>query len=79
MSSEIDFSGSNGGWGRGGMEEELDFLLAISGDEKLLRRVNEFDGAETCRSTGTGKGSDAKWRVEGGKTQEVLAVFAACV
>jgi trehalose 6-phosphate synthase/phosphatase len=76
LSPELDFGGSTGGGSKG---EELDFLLAISGDEKLLRRVNEFDGAETCRSTGTGRGSDAKWRVEGGKTQEVLAVFAACV
>lgn len=50
--------------------DDLDFLLAISGDEKLLRRLNEFDGSETC-STG-GKGTDAKWRIEPGNVAGAL-------
>ena len=41
---------------------DLDFVLAISGDEKLLRRLNEFDAAETCSTRG--KGTDARWRLD---------------
>jgi hypothetical protein len=54
--------------------DDLDFLLAVSGDEKLLRRLNEFDGSETC-STG-GKGTDAKWRIEPGNVGDALRVLA---
>lgn len=49
---------------------DLDFLLAISGDEKLLRRLTEFDGSETCSTSG--KGTDAKWRTESDKVAEAL-------
>ncbi|KAG6875569.1 hypothetical protein C0992_003285 [Termitomyces sp. T32_za158] len=41
---------------------DVDFILAVSGDEKLLRRLNEVDGAETCSTSG--RGTDAKWKVE---------------
>ncbi len=67
---------SAGGIGTGSGENviphEIDFLLAISSDEKLLTRLNEVEGAETV-STG-GKGTDAKWRVE---SEEALGVLRA--
>ena len=47
-----------------------DFVLAISKDEKLMRRLNELDNAETC-STGS-KGTDAKWKL---RPEEVLPVL----
>jgi len=68
-----------GGYGAGGYDEsaahgEVDFLLAISSDEKLLRRLNEFDGAETVSTSG--KGTDAKWRLESEAAVDVLKGFA---
>ncbi|KAJ7102405.1 glycosyltransferase family 20 protein [Mycena belliarum] len=58
---------------------ERDLILAVTGDEKLIRRLNEFDAAETV-STG-GKATDARWRldVERGSAErvvEALEVFA---
>ncbi|KIY70060.1 glycosyltransferase family 20 protein [Cylindrobasidium torrendii FP15055 ss-10] len=50
-----------------------DFILAVSGDEKLLTRLNELDNAETCSTSG--KGTDAKWRVERASALELLKVF----
>ena len=47
-----------------------DFVLAVTKDEKLMRRLNELDNAETC-STGN-KGTDAKWKL---KPQEVIPVL----
>ena len=38
---------------------DLDSVLAVSGDEKLLRRLNEIDAVETCSTRG--KGTDAQW------------------
>lgn len=55
-----------------GSEDEIDFLLAISSDEKLLTRLNEIDGAETVSTSG--KGTDGKWRLEG---EEVVGVLKA--
>ena len=43
------------------METDIDFALAVSSDEKLLRRLNELDFAETV-STGE-DGTDAKWKL----------------
>lgn len=40
----------------------VDFVFAISKDEKLVRRLNDLDNAETC-STGD-KGTDAKWKLK---------------
>ncbi|TFK37501.1 alpha,alpha-trehalose-phosphate synthase [Crucibulum laeve] len=57
-----------------GVGADLDFLLAISSDEKLLRRLNEFDGSETV-STG-GKGTDAKWKLDPTHALSVLEPFA---
>ncbi|KNZ73603.1 Putative alpha,alpha-trehalose-phosphate synthase [UDP-forming] 106 kDa subunit [Termitomyces sp. J132] len=63
--------GSGASSSSGGVIEPT-FILAISGDEKLLRRLNEVEGAETC-STG-GRGTDARWRV-GRETGEVVRVL----
>lgn len=40
---------------------DVDFILAVGKDEKLMRRLNELEGVETV-STGV-KGTDAKWRL----------------
>lgn len=50
----------------------IDFVMAIGGDQKLLRRLNELDNAETV-TTGW-KGSDAKWRLA---KEDVLATLLA--
>ena len=57
------------------METDIDFALAVSGDEKLLRRLNELDGAETC-STRANKGTDAKWRLDVDQVVPTLWRFA---
>ncbi|RDB18114.1 putative alpha,alpha-trehalose-phosphate synthase [UDP-forming] subunit [Hypsizygus marmoreus] len=62
MSPDILESGSSAGEG-GGRGGELDFILAVSGDEKLLRRLNEWEGAETCSTSG--RGTDARWKLGG--------------
>lgn len=49
----------------------VDFVLAISKDEKLMRRLNDLDNAETCSTTN--RGTDAKWKL---KPEEVLPVLA---
>jgi len=56
----------------GSAADEIDFLLAMSSDEKLLTRLNEVDGAETVSTSG--KGTDAKWKLEG---EEVVGVLRA--
>ncbi|EKM52411.1 glycosyltransferase family 20 protein [Phanerochaete carnosa HHB-10118-sp] len=48
----------------------VDFVLAISKDEKLMRRLNDLDNAETV-STGN-RGTDAEWNL---KPEEVLPVL----
>jgi len=63
-----------GGYDEGGTHGEVDFLLAISSDEKLLRRLNEFDGSETVSTSG--KGTDAKWKLECEAAVGVLKGFA---
>ncbi|KAF7306516.1 Alpha,alpha-trehalose-phosphate synthase [Mycena indigotica] len=54
---------------------DLDLVLAVTGDEKLIRRLNEFETAETV-ATG-GKATDARWKLENGKLVEALTVFAS--
>ncbi|KAG7443758.1 uncharacterized protein BT62DRAFT_953038 [Guyanagaster necrorhizus] len=54
--------------------DDLECVLAVSGDEKLLRRLNELDTAETCSTSG--KGTDAKWRMDRAQVGELLTVFA---
>ncbi|KAF5354480.1 hypothetical protein D9758_012423 [Tetrapyrgos nigripes] len=56
--------------------EEWDFVLAVSGDEKLLRRLGELDQCETMTISTSGKGSDAKWRMSSGRAGEVLGELA---
>ncbi|KAF8963230.1 alpha,alpha-trehalose-phosphate synthase [Flammula alnicola] len=63
------------GSGDGGGTHDTDFLLAISSDEKLLRRLNEFDGSETVSTSG--KGTDAKWKLESEEAVGVLRSFAS--
>ena len=69
MSPDLDGPGTRG--------IELDFLLAISGDEKLLRRLNEFDVSETVSTSG--KGTDGKWKLESEETVKVMGMFASVV
>ncbi|KAK0472525.1 alpha,alpha-trehalose-phosphate synthase [Armillaria novae-zelandiae] len=54
--------------------DDLEFVFAVSGDEKLLRRLNELDTAETCSTSG--KGTDAKWQVDRSQVGELLKLFA---
>jgi trehalose 6-phosphate synthase complex regulatory subunit len=75
-------SGGGGGSGLGGSgfgsgAEDVDFLLAVSSDEKLLRRLNEFDVSETVSTSG--KGTDGKWKLESEETVKMLEVFAGVV
>jgi trehalose 6-phosphate synthase complex regulatory subunit len=51
---------------------DVDFLLAIGTDEKLLRRLNEIDNAETCSTSPVDKGTDAKWRIQMREVMDVL-------
>ena len=64
---------NNSGSGFGGGAEDFDFLLAVSSDEKLLRRLNEFDGSETVSTSG--KGTDAKRTLESEEAVKVLGMF----
>lgn len=61
----------------GGGGEDVDFLLAVSSDEKLLRRLNEFEGSETVSTSG--KGTDGKWTLESEDAGKVLKVLGDCV
>ncbi|KAJ7693561.1 alpha,alpha-trehalose-phosphate synthase [Mycena rosella] len=70
-----------GGWMSpdGGGEDgvgngDLDLVLAVTADEKLVRRLNDLDAAETV-STG-GKATDARWKLEQNRVIEALALFA---
>ncbi|KAJ7225989.1 alpha,alpha-trehalose-phosphate synthase, partial [Mycena pura] len=55
---------------------DIDLILAVTADEKLIQRLNEFDAAETV-STG-GKATDARWKLDepGSMVLETLGVFA---
>ncbi|THV02744.1 hypothetical protein K435DRAFT_962884 [Dendrothele bispora CBS 962.96] len=57
--------------------EEWDFVLAMSGDEKLLRRLGELDQAETVTISTSGKGTDAHWKMSRGRAGEVLGELAS--
>jgi hypothetical protein len=70
-------SSSSGGGGFGSGAEDVDFLLAVSSDEKMLRRLNEFDVSETVSSSG--KGTDGKWKLESEETVKMLGMFAGVV
>jgi len=67
-----------GGWGAAaGGSGEVDFMMVVSADERLLRRVDEWEGAETVsvREEGVGRGTDARWRVAPGEVGSVLEAF----
>ncbi|KAJ7581039.1 glycosyltransferase family 20 protein [Mycena floridula] len=54
--------------------DDLEFVLAIGADEKLLRRLNELDNAETCSTSA--KGTDAKWVLNLKEVANVLKRFS---
>jgi len=54
----------------------VDFILAMGTDEKLMRRLNEFDNAETCSAAPPNKGTDAKWRINYEEVRGVLTQLA---
>ena len=43
--------------------QDVDIVISIGADEKLLSRLNELDNANAETCTTSGKGSDAKWRL----------------
>ncbi|KIK93311.1 glycosyltransferase family 20 protein [Paxillus rubicundulus Ve08.2h10] len=60
--------------GRGDVSDDASFVFAVGGDEKLLRRLNELDNAETASTSR--KGTDAKWKLDPKDVVSVLAQFA---
>lgn len=73
---------TNGGWARredvdehdGVSGDETRGVFAMSGDEKLLRRLNELDNAETVSTSR--KGTDAKWKLDPNDVVSVLGQLA---
>ncbi|KAG2029694.1 hypothetical protein BDR03DRAFT_1042754, partial [Suillus americanus] len=55
---------------------EAGFVFAVGGDEKLLRRLNELDNAEMVSTSG--KGTDAKWKLDAGDVGDVMQLFGNC-
>ncbi|KAG1793553.1 glycosyltransferase family 20 protein [Suillus plorans] len=53
---------------------EAGFVFAVGSDEKLLRRLNELDNAETVSTSG--KGTDAKWKLDAGDVGNTMWLFA---
>jgi len=53
-------------------------VLAVSSDEKLLR-LNELDNGNAETVSTSGKGFDAKWKVEGWGCWECFGGFGNCV
>ncbi|KAH9915312.1 glycosyltransferase family 20-domain-containing protein [Fomitopsis serialis] len=53
---------------------DFGFVLAVGKDQKLMRRLNELENAETA-SIGS-KGTDAKWKLESEQVLSVLGRFA---
>jgi trehalose 6-phosphate synthase/phosphatase len=54
--------------------DDVGFVLAVGSDEKLLRRLNDLDHAETCSTSN--KGTDARWKLEPREVSETLWSFA---
>lgn len=76
-------SSRSGGWGGGEVDvdehdgvsgDETRGVFAVSGDEKLLRRLNELDNAETVSTSR--KGTDAKWKLDPKDVTSVLNQLA---
>jgi trehalose 6-phosphate synthase/phosphatase len=55
-------------------EEDLDFILAIGTDERLLRRLNDIDFSETCSTSG--RATEAKWQLDPAQSIDVLRQLA---
>ncbi|KAG1791951.1 glycosyltransferase family 20-domain-containing protein [Suillus variegatus] len=53
---------------------DVGFVFAVGSDEKLLRRLNELDNAETVSTSG--KGTDAKWKLDAGDVGNMMWLFA---
>ena len=73
--TNFNYATASGSMEGEGNAEATDFLLAISSDEKLLRRLNDDDGAETVSTSG--KGTDARWRVDFEELGGMLKALAA--
>ncbi|KAG6377935.1 glycosyltransferase family 20 protein [Boletus reticuloceps] len=58
----------------GASGDETRGVFAVSGDEKLLRRLNELDNAETVSTSR--KGTDAKWKLDPMDVMSVLSQLA---
>jgi trehalose 6-phosphate synthase complex regulatory subunit len=56
------------------MSNDSGFVLAVGSDEKLLRRLNDLDHAETCSTSN--KGTDARWKLEPKQVSKTLWSFA---
>ncbi|KAI6040089.1 hypothetical protein EDC04DRAFT_1566039 [Pisolithus marmoratus] len=65
-------SGSAGG--RVSSAGESTLVLGIGGDEKLLRRLNELDDAETVSTSR--RGTDARWEFDPREVLGVLGILA---
>lgn len=59
------------------ISDDVGFVLALGGDEKLLRRLNDLDHSETCSTTN--KDTDAKWKLEPTEVSKTLWTFANAV
>ncbi|KAF5353408.1 hypothetical protein D9756_007953 [Leucocoprinus leucothites] len=59
-----------------GLANEVDFVLVVSSDEPLLRRMNEIEGADAeCVTVSTSKrGTDARWKLDLDEGEPVFAV-----
>lgn len=56
------------------VSDDVGFILAIGTDEKLIRRLNDLDHAETCSTSN--KGTDARWKIEPNEMTKTLWNFA---
>jgi trehalose 6-phosphate synthase complex regulatory subunit len=66
LTDTVDIDGLSG--------DDIGFFLAVSADEKLLRRLNDLDNAETCSTSK--RGSDAKWKLDPTQALDALWQFA---
>ena len=74
VSGMVNWSGGDVGDHHGASGDETRGVFAVSGDEKLLRRLNELDDAETVSTSR--KGTDAKWKLDPKEVMSVLSQLA---
>ena len=53
---------------------DFDFVLGVGKDERLMRRLNDLDNAETVSTNN--RGTDAKWKLEPKEVLPVLTRFS---